>query len=98
MLPPRGPNIEASRVPARGRVPDRLDRKFGACRPPRVLPRPRGKLFLLGLAALIALFALPLPPSYQLALVWPRLAGAAMTLFGGSVTLVYAAATALGYR
>jgi hypothetical protein len=56
------------------------------------------KLFLLGLAALIALFALPLPPSYHLALVWPRLAGAAMTLFGGAVTLVYAAATALGYR
>ncbi|HEY3539954.1 MAG TPA: chromate transporter [Trinickia sp.] len=37
------------------------------------------------LVSLVVLFALPLPlsPQYQLALLWPRLAGAAMTLFGG---------------
>lgn len=37
------------------------------------------------LVSLIVVFALPLPlpPRYQLALIWPRLAGAAMTLFGG---------------
>ena len=29
------------------------------------------------------LFALPLPRRYELALLWPRLAGAGMTLFGG---------------
>jgi chromate transporter len=32
---------------------------------------------------LVALFALPLPQRYDLALLWPRLAGAGMTLFGG---------------
>jgi chromate transporter len=41
------------------------------------------KLLLVALVALIALFALPVPPHFQLALIWPRLAGAAMTLFGG---------------
>lgn len=37
------------------------------------------------LVSLVLLFALPLSlsPQYQLALLWPRLAGAAMTLFGG---------------
>ena len=28
-------------------------------------------------------FALPLPHRYELALLWPRLAGAGLTLFGG---------------
>jgi chromate transporter len=41
------------------------------------------KLLLCVLAGLVALFALPLPPGAQSALLWPRLAGAAMTLFGG---------------
>lgn len=41
------------------------------------------KLMVFVLASLVALFALPLPPRYQFALIWPRLAGAAMTLFGG---------------
>ncbi|MFT0171247.1 chromate transporter [Paraburkholderia mimosarum] len=35
------------------------------------------------LAALIAMFALPLPQRLDAALLWPRLAGAGMTLFGG---------------
>jgi chromate transporter len=35
------------------------------------------------LALLLALFAVPLPHRYELALLWPRLAGAGMTLFGG---------------
>ncbi|TKC83125.1 chromate transporter [Trinickia terrae] len=39
---------------------------------------------LLGaLAVLIALFAIPLPHRYETAFLWPRLAGAGMTLFGG---------------
>jgi chromate transporter len=38
---------------------------------------------LVALAALIALFALPLPRRLDAALLWPRLAGAGMTLFGG---------------
>jgi chromate transporter len=39
---------------------------------------------LLGvLGALLALFALPLPHRYDASLLWPRLAGAGMTLFGG---------------
>jgi chromate transporter len=38
---------------------------------------------LLALAALVVLFALPLPQRYEYALLWPRLAGAGMTLFGG---------------
>jgi chromate transporter len=41
------------------------------------------KLVLLAFAALIALFALPLPPPYAARLIWPRLAGAGATLFGG---------------
>ncbi|WP_144145247.1 chromate transporter [Paraburkholderia sp. BCC1884] len=36
-----------------------------------------------GLGVLLVLFALPLPHRYELALLWPRLAGAGMTLFGG---------------
>jgi chromate transporter len=35
------------------------------------------------LCVLLALFAVPLPHRYELALLWPRLAGAGMTLFGG---------------
>ncbi|WP_322033272.1 chromate transporter [Paraburkholderia sp. J76] len=38
---------------------------------------------LAALAALIVVFALPLPHALDLALLWPRLAGAGMTLFGG---------------
>ncbi|QGZ54153.1 chromate transporter [Paraburkholderia acidiphila] len=38
---------------------------------------------LAALAALIVVFALPLPHAFDLALLWPRLAGAGMTLFGG---------------
>ncbi|NKJ48190.1 chromate transporter [Burkholderia sp. SG-MS1] len=38
---------------------------------------------LAALCVLLALFALPLPHRYELALLWPRLAGAGMTLFGG---------------
>ncbi|MFC0397514.1 chromate transporter [Paraburkholderia rhizosphaerae] len=38
---------------------------------------------LAALTVLVALFALPLPHRYELALLWPRLAGAGMTLFGG---------------
>lgn len=43
------------------------------------------KILMPVLVSLIVLFALPLPlpPRYQFALIWPRLAGAAMTLFGG---------------
>jgi chromate transporter len=41
------------------------------------------KLVLLAVLALIALFAIPLPPDYAARLIWPRLAGAGMTLFGG---------------
>jgi chromate transporter len=43
----------------------------------------REKLLLSGLAALVILFALPAPRQHQSVLIWPRLAGAAMTLFGG---------------
>ncbi|HXZ07544.1 MAG TPA: chromate transporter [Paraburkholderia sp.] len=56
-------------------------------------PRHQGKLevsfgsgdrqLLLGLSVLVVLFAIPLPHQYELALLWPRLAGAGMTLFGG---------------
>ncbi|WP_027804198.1 chromate transporter [Paraburkholderia caledonica] len=35
------------------------------------------------LCVFVLLFALPLPHRYDLALLWPRLAGAGMTLFGG---------------
>jgi chromate transporter len=38
---------------------------------------------LAALCVLLGLFALPLPHRYDLALLWPRLAGAGMTLFGG---------------
>ncbi|TDN66899.1 chromate transporter [Paraburkholderia sp. BL10I2N1] len=38
---------------------------------------------LLWLGVLVVLFAVPLPHDYELALLWPRLAGAGMTLFGG---------------
>ncbi|MEX3824149.1 chromate transporter, partial [Paraburkholderia sp. BR14262] len=38
---------------------------------------------LAALAALIVVFALPLPHPLDSALLWPRLAGAGMTLFGG---------------
>jgi chromate transporter len=38
---------------------------------------------LVGLGALVVLFAIPLPHQYELRLLWPRLAGAGMTLFGG---------------
>jgi chromate transporter len=43
----------------------------------------RDKLMLSGLVALVIVFALPAPHQYQSVLIWPRLAGAAMTLFGG---------------
>lgn len=36
-----------------------------------------------GLCVLLVLFAAPLPHRYELTLLWPRLAGAGMTLFGG---------------
>ncbi|MBB5503513.1 chromate transporter [Paraburkholderia sp. MM5384-R2] len=38
---------------------------------------------LFGLLVLLIVFALPLPREYELALLWPRLAGAGLTLFGG---------------
>ncbi|MBN3803579.1 chromate transporter [Paraburkholderia sp. Ac-20336] len=38
---------------------------------------------LAALSLLLVLFALPVPHRYELALLWPRLAGAGMTLFGG---------------
>ncbi|HEX7685191.1 MAG TPA: chromate transporter [Trinickia sp.] len=41
------------------------------------------KLLVLALGALIALFASPLPSDYAARLLWPRLAGAGITLFGG---------------
>jgi chromate transporter len=40
-------------------------------------------LMLISLCVLLMLFALPLPHRYELALLWLRLAGAGMTLFGG---------------
>ncbi|HGL4260663.1 chromate transporter [Burkholderia dolosa] len=43
----------------------------------------RDRTLLVLLAVLVALFALPLPGDYQTTLLWPRLAGAGMTLFGG---------------
>lgn len=53
-------------------------------RQPIVVKVERGDWQILaGLALLLALFALPLPHRYDLALLWPRLAGAGMTLFGG---------------
>ena len=38
---------------------------------------------LAALGVLLVVFVLPLPHRYELALLWPRLAGAGMTLFGG---------------
>jgi chromate transporter len=38
---------------------------------------------IIGLCVLLVLFAVPWPHRYELALLWPRLAGAGMTLFGG---------------
>ena len=46
------------------------------------LPRRDRKLLVL-LGVFVILFALPVPGSYQATLLWPRLAGAGMTLFGG---------------
>ncbi len=46
------------------------------------LPAREWRLLIL-FAILIALFALPLPIRYQIPLLWPRLAGAGMMLFGG---------------
>ncbi|AOK17406.1 chromate transporter [Burkholderia cepacia] len=43
----------------------------------------RDRKLLVVLAAFVALFALPIPGNYQATLLWPRLAGAGMTLFGG---------------
>jgi chromate transporter len=43
----------------------------------------RDVYLLAALAALIAVFAVPLPHQLESALLWPRLAGAGMTLFGG---------------
>ncbi|KDB09273.1 Chromate transporter [Burkholderia sp. lig30] len=43
----------------------------------------RDRNLLVLLALFVALFALPLPGDYQATLLWPRLAGAGMTLFGG---------------
>ncbi|ABC38774.1 chromate transporter [Burkholderia thailandensis] len=49
----------------------------------RLALRAREWRLLASLALLIALFALPLPIKYESSLLWPRLAGAGMTLFGG---------------
>jgi chromate transporter len=38
---------------------------------------------LAALSLVLVLFAVPLPHRYELALLWPRLAGAGLTLFGG---------------
>lgn len=38
---------------------------------------------LIGLCVLLLIYALPLPHRYEAALLWPRLAGAGLTLFGG---------------
>jgi chromate transporter len=43
----------------------------------------RDRNLLVLLAVLVAVFAVPLPGDYQATLLWPRLAGAGMTLFGG---------------
>ncbi len=49
-----------------------------------VVSFPRGDWQILAmLCVFVLLFALPLPHRYDLALLWPRLAGAGMTLFGG---------------
>lgn len=41
------------------------------------------KLLVVALLTLLTLFATPLPPDYAARLLWPRLAGAGVTLFGG---------------
>ncbi|MBU6487431.1 MAG: chromate transporter [Burkholderiales bacterium] len=41
------------------------------------------KAIVLAFVALVALFAAPLPSTYATQLIWPRLAGAGATLFGG---------------
>jgi chromate transporter len=51
---------------------------------PLAIGMTRSDVWLLAaLAALIAVFALPLPYPLESVLLWPRLAGAGMTLFGG---------------
>ncbi|WDD94838.1 chromate transporter [Burkholderia sp. FERM BP-3421] len=45
--------------------------------------RARERRLLVALALLVAVFALPMPGDYAARLLWPRLAGAGMTLFGG---------------
>jgi chromate transporter len=49
----------------------------------RVALRARERRLLVALALLVAVFALPMPGDYAERLLWPRLAGAGMTLFGG---------------
>jgi chromate transporter len=49
----------------------------------RVVLRAREWRLLAALALLVGVFALPLPGDYETRLLWPRLAGAGMTLFGG---------------
>ncbi|MBU9215418.1 chromate transporter [Burkholderia gladioli] len=50
---------------------------------PRFVLLPAERAMLVVLALLVALFALPMPPAYEASLLWARLAGAGMTLFGG---------------
>lgn len=49
----------------------------------RVALRARERRLLVALALLVMVFALPMPGDYAARLLWPRLAGAGMTLFGG---------------
>lgn len=48
---------------------------------------------LIGLCVLLLIFAVPLPHRYELALLWPRLAGAGLTLFGGGFSALPALKT-----
>ncbi|AJK47354.1 chromate transporter [Burkholderia plantarii] len=50
---------------------------------PRLRPAGAERPVLLALALLVVLFALPLPDVVEAKLLWMRLAGAGMTLFGG---------------
>ncbi|WP_186074755.1 chromate transporter [Burkholderia gladioli] len=50
---------------------------------PRFVLLPAERAMLVVLALLVLLFALPMPPAYEARLLWARLAGAGMTLFGG---------------
>ncbi|WP_186224670.1 chromate transporter [Burkholderia gladioli] len=50
---------------------------------PRFVLLPAERAMLVMLALLVLLFALPMPPAYEARLLWARLAGAGMTLFGG---------------